>query len=199
MKRGGLTAALVALEALGLGCRPSETPSETPRAPTSVPAQQRRSRYPIGGDYFWNGGETLHAPGLVIHLRDQELEVFDDRQLVARSSVCTGRRSHPTPTGSFKVMEKIPEHVSNRYGDYVDESGNVLQVNIDNLDVPPPPGATFRGTKMPFFLRIVGGVGLHAGPLPGHPDSHGCVRLPPFIAQRLFQTVELGTPVTVED
>lgn len=199
MTRPGLPVVAAALLSLLAGCRQVESGHDAPSSTSSAPAQRRHSRYPVGGDYFWNAGETLANPSLRISLREQEIEVFDGGQLVARSSVCTGRRSHPTPTGSFKVTEKIPEHVSNRYGDYVDEAGNAVQVNIDNLDLPPPAGTQFRGTKMPFFLRIIGGVGIHAGPLPGHPDSHGCVRLPPFIAQRLFQAVEVGTPVTVED
>ena len=136
---------------------------------------------------------------MVIHLEEQIAEIFDGEELVARSSVCTGRRSRRTPTGRFSVQEKIPEHVSGRYGDYVDEAGRIVQANVDTQDEPPPPGTAFRGIKMPFFLRIVGGIGLHAGPLPGHPDSHGCIRLPPFIAQRLFNATSVGMPVTVQE
>jgi len=31
-----------------------------------------------------------------------------------------------------------------------------------------------------------GGVALHAGGLPGYPESHGCIHLPTEFAQRLF-------------
>jgi hypothetical protein len=58
----------------------------------------------------------------------------------------------------------------------------------------------FAGAKMPYFLRLTGdGVGLHAGPIPrpGHPASHGCIRLPGALAERLFSQVPVGTPVTI--
>ncbi len=42
-----------------------------------------------------------------------------------------------------------------------------------------------------------GGVGLHAGFIPGYPASHGCVRLPMGMAKELFQHVEPGTPVEI--
>lgn len=159
----------------------------------------QRPRFPPGGDYFWAASGPLSAPQVRIYLSGQYADIYDGTTLVGRSSICSGRRSHRTPSGQFTVLEKIPEHVSNRYGDYVDENDQLVQANIDALGTPPPPGSHFRGTKMPYFLRIVGGVGLHAGPLPGFPDSHGCVRFPERVAQRLFESTEVGTPVIVED
>ena len=51
---------------------------------------------------------------------------------------------------------------------------------------------------MPFFMRLTdGGVGLHAGFLPGYPASHGCVRLPLGMARELYQHVDSGTPVQI--
>ena len=51
---------------------------------------------------------------------------------------------------------------------------------------------------MPFYMRLTdGGVGLHAGFIPGYPASHGCVRLPYGMARELFQHVESGTPVEI--
>jgi lipoprotein-anchoring transpeptidase ErfK/SrfK len=51
---------------------------------------------------------------------------------------------------------------------------------------------------MPYFMRLTdGGVGLHAGELPGYPASHGCVRLPFGMARELYQRVEAGTPVEI--
>lgn len=201
--KSGLCLGLGIMLSLG-GCSAFESASsEAVGIPSSAQSPgknpHRAGRFPVGGDYFWQGGETLEQPSIIIHLGEQLLEVFDGKVLVARSSVCSGRRSRPTPAGHFSVLEKIPEHVSSRYGDYIDEGENLVQANIDNAAGPPPPGAMFRGTKMPFFLRFLGGIGLHAGPLPGYPDSHGCVRLPPFVAQRLFFAVPVGTPVEVQN
>ena len=52
---------------------------------------------------------------------------------------------------------------------------------------------------MPNFMRITqGGVGMHAGYIPGYPASHGCIRMPEKMSQIFFQNVSLGTPVIVE-
>ena len=50
--------------------------------------------------------------------------------------------------------------------------------NVEADKDPRPRGTAFRGASMPYFLRIHGGIGMHAGYLPGYPASHGCIRLP---------------------
>lgn len=41
------------------------------------------------------------------------------------------------------------------------------------------------------------GVALHAGGLPGYPESHGCVHLPYAFAKELFQITSMGGTVVV--
>ena len=48
---------------------------------------------------------------------------------------------------------------------------------------------------MPYFLRVHGGIGMHAGYLPGYPASHGCIRLPKEMALKFFEDAPVGTPV----
>ena len=50
---------------------------------------------------------------------------------------------------------------------------------------------------MPYFLRIHGGIGMHAGYLPGYPASHGCIRLPQQMAIEFFKNATVGTPVDI--
>ena len=52
---------------------------------------------------------------------------------------------------------------------------------------------------MPFFLRVTNGVGLHQGYLPGVPASHGCIRMPGFMAENFFYNTPLGTPVSISN
>ena len=52
---------------------------------------------------------------------------------------------------------------------------------------------------MPFFLRVSNGVGLHAGYLPGVPASHGCIRMPEFMAENYFYNTPMGAPVTISN
>ncbi len=99
---------------------------------------------------------------------------------------------------SIKIsLGKDLNHVSTKYGDYVDAAGNVVMQNVDVDKDPRPPGSHFQGAPMPYFMRIVGGVGMHAGYLPGYPASHGCIRMPEFMAENFFKSVSAGTPVTI--
>jgi hypothetical protein len=51
---------------------------------------------------------------------------------------------------------------------------------------------------MPHMQRITwSGIALHGGPLPGHPASHGCVRMPYGFAERLFEKTRLGMRVII--
>jgi hypothetical protein len=53
---------------------------------------------------------------------------------------------------------------------------------------------------MPFTERLTwSGVALHAGDLPGYPDSHGCVHLPLAFSKLLFEVTQLGTAVIIAD
>ena len=74
----------------------------------------------------------------------------------------------------------------------------VVRKDIDRGKDPMPKGAKYDGAKMPFFMRVQGGVGMHEGFLPGYPASHGCIRMPGFMAEAFFQNVAVGTPVTIE-
>jgi hypothetical protein len=53
---------------------------------------------------------------------------------------------------------------------------------------------------MPYQERLTwDGVALHAGGLPGYPESHGCVHLPSQFSEELFGATHLGMTVVVVD
>ena len=136
-------------------------------------------------------------PSVTIRLSEQRAYFYKGGQLVGISQLSTGREGKNTPIGKFKISQKDPNHVSSMYGDYVDAYDNVVVPNVDVEKDPKPPGTHFKGAPMPFFMRIVGGVGMHAGYLPGYPASHGCIRMPEFMAENFFKSVSEGTPVTI--
>jgi hypothetical protein len=146
---------------------------------------------------YWDGDGVSGAPSITIRLSEQKAYFYKGGKLVGVSQISAGREGYSTPTGNFKITQKSRDHVSNLYGDYVDSAGNVVMPNVGIKRDPKPPGTSFRGAPMPYFLRIVGGVGMHAGYLPGYPASHGCIRLPEFMAENFFNNVAHGTPVTV--
>jgi L,D-transpeptidase catalytic domain len=53
---------------------------------------------------------------------------------------------------------------------------------------------------MPYMERLTwGGVALHAGGLPGYPESHGCIHLPTEFAKDLFDVSPPGMTVVIAD
>jgi len=131
-----------------------------------------------------------------IDLQDQMAYLIEGGDVVLSTPISTGRAGHLTATGVFKIIEKERNHFSNLYGKIVDARGNVVVSDAD-ADMPVPRGGKFVPAPMRYFMRFHGATGMHAGYLPGYPASHGCVRLPESNAIALFNSVEIGTPVTV--
>src|ERR1700675_1609934 len=155
------------------------------------------SSAPVDTVSYWDGEGMPGKPSVTIRLSEQRAYFYKSGQLVGISQLSTGREGKNTPIGKFKISQKDPNHVSSMYGDYVDAYDNVVVPNVDVEKDPKPPGAHFKGAPMPFFMRIVGGVGMHAGYLPGYPASHGCIRMPEFMAENFYKSVSTGTPVTI--
>lgn len=167
------------------------------------------SRRPIGAanpgddrrhyenDSLWIDDRLPGSPSIKIVLGEQCAYYFKGNTLAGMSPISTGNEGNPTATGHFHIVEMDPEHKSSLYGNYVDGSGKIIQPDVDTSKDPKPPGATFEGASMPHFMRFNGGTGMHAGFMPGYPDSHGCIRMPAWFAEALYRGVSVGTPVTV--
>jgi hypothetical protein len=147
---------------------------------------------------YWDGDGVSGSPSLRISLGEQRVYFYKGGQLVGVSLISSGREGLNTVTGNFHIIQKDKDHKSSLFGDYVDADGNIVKKDIERKKDPMPPGAHFDGAKMPNFMRIVGGTGLHEGFLPGYPASHGCIRMPGFMAEIFFNNVSLGTPVEVD-
>ena len=147
---------------------------------------------------YWRGDGVEGKPSIRIVLSEQRAYFYKGGVLVGESTISTGKPGFETPPGTYKVIQKDKDHLSNLYGDYVDADGNILQKNVDVTKDPMPPGGRLDGAKMPYFLRFTGGYGMHAGYLPGYAASHGCVRMPMEMAEHFFDAAEEGTKVTVE-
>ena len=146
---------------------------------------------------YWDGDSVNGNPSVKISLGEQRAYFYKGGVLCGVSQLSTGREGLNTPTGTFKIIQKDKDHASTLFGDYVDASGKVVVPNVDIKKDPKPPGTHFKGTPMPYFMRIVSGTGMHAGYLPGYPASHGCIRMPEFMAENFFKSVSVGTPVTI--
>ena len=147
---------------------------------------------------YWDGDGVSGAPKIVVSLSQQKASFYKGGRLVGVSAISSGREGHDTPPGNYKIIEKKPKHQSNLYGNYVDDAGNVVVAGVGVKIDPMPPGTRFEGAPMPFWMRLTTtGVGMHAGFLPGVPDSRGCIRLPERMAKAYFDNAPIGTSVVV--
>ena len=147
---------------------------------------------------YWDDSGIAGPPSIIINLNKQTAAFYKGVKLVGISAISSGREGFDTPSGNYKISQKDLNHASNLYGDYVDALGNVVVKDVDVEKDPCPPGLSFRGAPMPYFMRITGGVGMHQGFLPGVPDSHGCIRMPEKMAKLFWANAPQGTPVIVE-
>ncbi|MCK9549468.1 L,D-transpeptidase family protein [Aquamicrobium sp.] len=109
-----------------------------------------------------------------INLTNQRIYLYKGNKLIATDYVSTGSREHPTPKGSWKITQKEKSYTSNLW--------------------PKPKG----GAKMNYMMRIgYTPYTLHEGYTPGHPDSHGCVRLRKNFAKKLFNWADNKTTVDI--
>jgi ankyrin repeat protein len=105
-----------------------------------------------------------------ISLSNQKLTVFESGLPYLTAGISTGRHDKPTPPGMYLVTDKIRLQHSTIY------------------KVP-----------MPYFLRLsFSEVGIHYGVNPGHPASHGCIRVgSERQARRIFDVCPIGTIVKI--
>lgn len=150
--------------------------------------------------YHWEGDGVQGEPSIVIYLDTQKAEFYRGKKLVGWTYVATGKASHPTPAGNFRIIEKTPDKISNLYGKLLDVDGKVVDSDFNLSKEEVPEGHQFSPARMPMFQRLTNdGVGLHVGPIPrpGATASHGCIRVPRYMAQKFFANTAIGTPVTI--
>src|ERR1700739_1653856 len=124
------------------------------------------------GEWVWAPSVAPAGPILIyVDLSRQIATVYRNGVRIAVSTISSGKDGHETPIGVFTILQKDAKHHSNKY----------------------------NSAPMPFQERLTwDGVALHAGGLPGFPESHGCVHLPYSFAQALFGITNLGATVVIQ-
>jgi len=134
-----------------------------------------------------------------ISLEEQRGVLLVDGGVAMDFPVATGKSSHPTPKGAYKIIEKKKDHKSNLYGRILSGEGQTVVSDADTRSHAVPENGRFVGAPMPYWMRLTPtGVGMHVGYVPGRPASHGCIRLKKDVAVELFEILDLGSPVTVD-
>ena len=107
---------------------------------------------------------------IVVDLSDQQAVLDDSSGFeLYRSKISTGQKGYATPAGTFAITNKYRNWTS-----------------------------TIYAASMPCFQRLsCSDFGFHQGHVPGYPASHGCIRVPPGNAQKLFALTELGDRVEI--
>lgn len=124
------------------------------------------------GQWVWASEIAPSGPILVyVDLSKQIAIVYRNGVRIGASTISSGKAGHATPTGVFTILQKDAEHRSSKY----------------------------HHAPMPYQQRLTwDGVALHAGGIPGYPESHGCVPLPYGFARDLFAITDLGVTVVVQ-
>lgn len=175
------------------GCASKPQPPPAPPAPTPKP---KPVTVPVG---WWKDDGVTGAPKVIVDLSEQRAYFYKGEEVVGESKVSSGKKGFATPPGEYKVTQKDKDHKSNLYGKIISGSGKVVNSDADMGKHKVPAGHKFAGASMPFYLRFHQGYGMHAGKVPNYPASHGCVRLPRFMAEHFFNHSVVGMPVTVRE
>lgn len=181
MRKLALALAATSLLTLGAPLTPARATIETPEAKMTAASAADLALADMqetfgtetlkNGKYLWKKGSgKADVTRVVVSLSDQLAFAYSGEELIAVSTISSGKEAKPTPTGIFPILEKKRHHRSRKY---------------DNA-------------PMPYMQRLdKWGIALHGGHLPGYPASHGCIRLPHEFAAKLFSSTEVGTPVLI--
>ena len=127
-------------------------------------------RQMLHGDYVWQDEGV--PPGrieILIDLSAQTLSVIRGGHEIGRAVMLYGTDENPTPTGSFTILEKDADHVSNLYD-----------------------------AIMPYMLRLTrDGVAIHGSNVRYGWASRGCIGVPDEFAALLFAQARVGDRVTI--
>lgn len=162
---------------------PAAAPAATP-APALIPAALTRndpfvikSILPIEGsirygDWFWDESAAPRTGKLVItvDLEARVISAFRDGHEIGTAVVLVGTQAHPTPLGSFPILTKEKDNVSEKY----------------------------NNAPMPHTLRLTwDGIAIHGSPVMNGYASHGCIGVPDEFAAKLFAAAKRGDKVII--
>ena len=152
-------------------------PAPTPVALASNDPFVIKSILPIEGsirygDWFWDESAAPRTGKLVItvDLEARVISAFLDGHEIGNAVALLGTRKHPTPVGTFPILTKERNNVSEKYSN----------------------------APMPFTLRLTwDGIAIHGSPVLNGYASHGCIGVPDEFAAKLFAAAGRGDKVII--
>lgn len=124
------------------------------------------------GDWFWDesaapaGGQIV----ITVDLKARVISAFRDGHEIGTAVVLVGTQEHPTPLGTFPILTKERNNVSEKY----------------------------NNAPMPWTLRLTwDGIAIHGSPVMNGYASHGCIGVPDEFAAKLFAAARRGDKVII--
>ncbi|MEM1052540.1 MAG: L,D-transpeptidase family protein, partial [Pseudomonadota bacterium] len=162
----------VAAPAPALAPAIAQAPKKKPEDPfviNSILPIEGTIRY---GEWFWDESRAPAKGKLVVtvDLDARVISVFRDGHEIGTAVALLGTTSHPTPLGTFPILTKEKDNVSEKY---------------DNA-------------PMPWTLRLTwSGIAIHGSPVMNGYASHGCIGVPDPFAEKLFDIAKRGDKVVI--
>jgi len=129
-----------------------------------------------------------------VSLKNMMAYVIEDNKALLVTPVAIGTPENPTPKGTFKVFQKIPQKRSNTYGFHV--AGNEIR---PGTSAKTPPGSKYVGYPMPYWIEFLPGYGIHKGCVWPVARTHGCLRVHENVAPKFYALVKEGTTIHIAD
>ena len=148
---------------------PASIASDDPFVIKSILPIEGSIRY---GDWFWDESAAPATGKLVItvDLEARVLSAFRDGHEIGTAVALLGTRKHPTPLGTFPILTKEKDNISEKYND----------------------------APMPWTLRLTwDGIAIHGSPVMNGYASHGCIGVPDEFAAKLFAAARRGDKVII--
>jgi lipoprotein-anchoring transpeptidase ErfK/SrfK len=160
------------------------TPAATPQAPTAGTTQPAPAAAPATA-------AITNTREILLELGKRQISLLDNGKVVGSWPVAIGDPATPTPTGRFKVRNKV---VNPQY------QSTVSGKNNPTIGPQGPLGDRWIG----FHTTERDQFGIHGTPTAWEwtvksrsAVSHGCVRMLTPHVRQLFDQVDVGTPVVV--
>ena len=124
------------------------------------------------GDWFWDESAAPKVGKLVItvDLEARVISAFRDGHEIGTAVALLGTQKHPTPLGTFPILTKEKDNVSEKY----------------------------NNAPMPHTLRLTwDGIAIHGSVVLNGYASHGCIAVPDEFAALLFAAAKRGDKVII--
>jgi lipoprotein-anchoring transpeptidase ErfK/SrfK len=148
---------------------PVETTGGSPFVIKSILPISGTIRY---GDWFWDESAAPARGEMVVtvDLEARVVSAFRDGHEIGTAVALLGTQEHPTPLGTFPILTKERDNVSEKY----------------------------NNAPMPWTLRLTwDGIAIHGSPVLNGYASHGCIGVPDDFAAKLFAATKRGDKVVI--